>query len=114
MYEAITAAIITVSIGGVGGFFGWLLKGKIQSIDRQLSSIDEEIKNMEKELASFKLDVSQNYVSKNDHEKDLQSLKEYIKDGFSGIKDAIAGLHRRFDRFEERIQKELDGKEDKK
>lgn len=74
---------------------------------KRFDSIDDDLKGIDKDLNNFKIHVAEEFVSKKDHEKDLQRIMDYIKEGF-------AGLHRRFDRFEEYVKKELDGKEDKK
>ena len=74
---------------------------------KRFDNVDESIKQIDKDLTEFKMHVLEDFVSKKDHEKDLNRIMEYIKEGFKS-------LHKRFDRFEEYVKKELDGKEDKK
>ena len=72
------------------------------------------IGRLQQQHNDFRIHVAEKYVSKEDHDKDIASLREYIKEGFAGIKESITGLHRRFDKFEDSMRKALDGKEDKK
>ncbi len=65
------------------------------------------IGRLQQQHNDFRLHVAEKYVTKEDHDKDISGLMDYIKEGFKS-------LHRRFDKFEEQIRKELDGKEDKK
>lgn len=65
------------------------------------------IGRLQQQHNDFRIHVAEKYVSKEDHDKDITGLRDYIKEGFKS-------LHKRFDRFEEQIRKELDGKEDKK
>ncbi len=65
------------------------------------------IGRLQQQHNDFRIHVAEKYVSKEDHDKDITGLREYIREGFKG-------LHRRFDKFEEYVRKELDGKEDKK
>ena len=74
---------------------------------KRFDSVDENIKKIDEDLTDFKMHVVENFVSKTDHERDLTRIIEYVREGFKS-------LHKRFDRFEEQIRKELDGKEDKK
>ncbi len=65
------------------------------------------IGRLQQQHNDFRLYVAENYVSKDDHKRDLENLREYIKEGFQSILE-------RLDRFEKEIRKELDRKEDKK
>ena len=99
--------LIGAGVSIVVGIFMYLFKKRFDSIDESLREID-------KDLNGFKLHVAEKYVGREEHLKDLESLKELMKDGFNSIKESISSIHKRFDRFEEQIRKELDGKEDKK
>ncbi|RMD45738.1 MAG: hypothetical protein D6831_02945 [Aquificota bacterium] len=92
--------IIGAGVSVLAGIFIYLFR-------KRFDNIDEDLKSIGKDLNEFKLHVAEEFVSKKEHEKDLNSLKELVKEGFRSI-------HKRFDRFEEYVRKELDGKEDKK
>jgi len=111
----VVATVVNGFISGTVATIVWFyLRGRFADISTNFKNVNDELKKIDKELENHKLHVAEEYVTKKEHEKDLQSLKELMKEGFNGIKESIAGLHKRFDRFEDSIRKELDGKEDKK
>jgi len=82
-------------------------------LNTRFSRLDKDLKEIDKDIENHKLHIAEKYITKEDHEKDLNSLKEYMKSGFEGIEKAISSIHRRFDRLEDNIKKELDNKQDK-
>jgi len=114
MVEVVQIAINGAISGAIAVVVWFYLKDRFTDISKdfgivskKLEETNKELKKIDKELENHKLHVAEEYVSKKEHEKDLNRIMEYIREGFKG-------LHRRFDKFEEYVRKELDGKEDKK
>jgi len=111
MVEHAITVVVSAILATIVGFY---LNGRFKAFTHRFDNIDKKLEEIDKDLEGHKLHVAERYVTKEEHEKDLNSLKEFMREGFKGIKESIAGLHKRFDRFEDFVKRELDGKEDKR
>ncbi len=82
--------------------------------DTNFNTVFSKLEKIKEDIENHKLHTAEKYVTKEEHEKDLQKLIEYMRQGFGSIQESIKSIHRRLDRFEDNIRKELDGKQDKK